>query len=59
MAEIDTDAAGILIGNGCDVATAIAASVRDEPQPVTYRTSWLTVGALVGGMVLFLLLLLL
>jgi len=53
MADIDTDAAGILIGDGLDVPTAIAASYR--PQPAVphggqywFRDKWIQRGALLG-----------
>ena len=41
-----------------DAATAMAASVGDQPQPsVNQRTNWFVVGMLIGGLVVFLLLL--
>ena len=33
MPDIDAEAAGILIENGCDPLTAVAGSVIDEPRP--------------------------
>ncbi|HEY1600367.1 MAG TPA: hypothetical protein VGG64_12235 [Pirellulales bacterium] len=33
MPDIDAEAAGILIENGCEPVTAVAGSVVEEPQP--------------------------
>jgi hypothetical protein len=57
--DVDEVALNTLLADGVDAPTAYAASVRDEPQPaVNQSTNWFAVGVLVGGLVVFLLLLL-
>jgi hypothetical protein len=56
MEEIDETALNCLLLDGVDAPTAYAASVPDS-QPAK-GTNWFAVGMLIGGLIVFLLLLL-
>jgi hypothetical protein len=53
MPDIDAEAAGILIENGCDPITAVAGSIIEEPRPPRHQNSKAarSLGALIGVLV--------
>jgi hypothetical protein len=54
MPDIDAEAAGILIENGCDPLTAVAGSIIEEPRPqrpLTTRSKGLIVAGIISGLV--------